>query len=68
VGGIRYREPRVVHVKCIHLQTASWLAFGYHPGGAWLGENGLKGDCGGTYEFCGGAVLRKGADDVAGTL
>jgi hypothetical protein len=73
VGGIRYGEPRenlVIHVKCIHLQTASWLALRYHPGGPWLEENGLKEDCGGEMcEFCKGPVQREeGADDVAGTL
>jgi hypothetical protein len=73
VGGIRYRESRVsraIHVKCIHLQVASWLAFGYHPGAPWLERNGLKEDCGGGMcEMCEGAAQGKeGTDDVAGTL
>ncbi|MDR3265680.1 MAG: DUF501 domain-containing protein [Synergistaceae bacterium] len=58
VGGIQYRDPRAereVHVKCIHLQTASWLALRRHPGAPWLEEKGLGGDCGGAMrEFCAG--------------
>ena len=46
VGGIRYGDE--IRVKCIHLQTASWLALGRHPGGSWLAKEGLDGDCGGT--------------------
>lgn len=46
VGGIRYGEE--VRVKCLHLQTASWLALARHPGGPWLAGEGLDGDCGGA--------------------
>ena len=35
VGGIRYAKNGV-RVKCVHLQAASWLALGHHPGQAWL--------------------------------
>lgn len=41
VGGVRGG-----HVKCLHLQTASWLALGYHPGEEWLSGAGLDEDCG----------------------
>lgn len=34
VGGTR--DDSKTRVKCLHLQTASWLALGYHPGGKWL--------------------------------
>lgn len=34
IGGIRFDGS--VHVKCLHLQLASWLALGHHPGAAWL--------------------------------
>ncbi|NLL36250.1 MAG: DUF501 domain-containing protein [Fretibacterium sp.] len=43
VGGISYGFE--VNVKCLHLQTASWLALGRHPGVAWLEEKGLAEDC-----------------------
>ena len=34
VGGVRLQDrPRV---KCLHLQVASWLGRGRHPGEAWL--------------------------------
>ena len=46
VGGIRCDGH--VRVKCLHLQTASWLGLGHHPGAEWLIENGLCGDCGGS--------------------
>lgn len=36
VGGSRF--GRQVHVKCLHLHVASWLALGHHPGGKWLNE------------------------------
>lgn len=32
VGGIKYLPPFQGGVKCLHLQTASWLALGFHPG------------------------------------
>ena len=44
VGGIRVIEG--VNVKCLHLQTASYLWLGFHPGGKWLEAHGLCGDCG----------------------
>jgi len=34
IGGIR--DTGRVRVKCLHLQTASWLALRYHPGEKWL--------------------------------
>jgi hypothetical protein len=34
IGGTR--DTGRVSVKCLHLQTASWLALGYHPGEKWL--------------------------------
>lgn len=34
IGGIRVTGE--ARVKCLHLQVASWLALGIHPGGAWL--------------------------------
>lgn len=34
IGGIRY--GREVHVKCLHLQMASFLALGHHPGEKFL--------------------------------
>lgn len=36
VGGIDYRNSETPRVKCLHLQVASWLSMGYHPGCAWL--------------------------------
>ena len=39
VGGIRVNEG--VNVKCLHLQTASFIAMGYHPAGEWLKSKGL---------------------------
>lgn len=50
VGGIRYQGMEI-RVKCLHLQTASWLALRRHPGEKWLREKGLNDDCGG--ELCG---------------
>lgn len=34
IGGTR--DSGEVRVKCLHLQTASWLALGRHPGEKWL--------------------------------
>lgn len=71
VGGIRCQGSvleREVHVKCLHLQVASWLTLRYHPGELWLAENGLGQDCDGKMcdlcvgeedERCGKDVLRK---------
>jgi hypothetical protein len=38
VGGLRFGGERQIHVKCLHLQTASWLALRRHPGASWLAE------------------------------
>lgn len=43
VGGIRYGGN--INVKCLHLQTASLIALGFHPGGEWLKSKGLCGEC-----------------------
>ena len=44
VGGLRFgREfggEKQVHAKCLHLQTASWLALRRHPGAPWLAAPG----------------------------
>ena len=45
VGGIRY-DYESVNVKCLHLQTASFIALGHHPASEWLKSKGLCGDCG----------------------
>ncbi len=47
VGGIDYGSE--INVKCLHLQTASWLALRQHPGEKWLSENGLGLDCEGMW-------------------
>ncbi|MDR2175455.1 MAG: DUF501 domain-containing protein [Synergistaceae bacterium] len=36
VGGLRFGAERQIHVKCLHLQAASWLALRRHPGAPWL--------------------------------
>jgi hypothetical protein len=40
VGGLRFdggeKQKKQIHVKCLHLQTASWLALRRHPGALWL--------------------------------
>ena len=43
VGGIRVGEG--VNVKCLHLQTASFIGLGFHPAGEWLKSKGLFGEC-----------------------
>ena len=44
VGGINWRDaPRAV--KCLHLQTATWLGMGGHPAGEWLAEKIGAQDC-----------------------
>ncbi|CAM1379777.1 hypothetical protein FF3_01190 [Fretibacterium fastidiosum] len=45
VGGVRGGGS--VRVKCLHLQVASWLALGHHPGAEWLQEQGLGNPCDG---------------------
>jgi hypothetical protein len=44
VGGIAVR--RVVSVKCVHLQIASYLGIGSHPASEWLLENIRQWECG----------------------
>ncbi|MDD7650046.1 DUF501 domain-containing protein [Cloacibacillus porcorum] len=44
VGGINWREARQA-VKCLHLQTATWLGMGAHPAGEWLAEKLGALDC-----------------------
>ena len=44
VGGIKY-DSENINVKCLHLQTASFLALGFHPGSEWLKLKGLCGGC-----------------------
>lgn len=39
VGGMRYVPASRPTVKCLHLQVASWLALGRHPGAEWLRDN-----------------------------
>ena len=43
IGGIKYCEN--ISVKCLHLQTASFIALGRHPGSEWLREKNLCGEC-----------------------
>lgn len=45
IGGMKQTEA--VSVKCLHLQAASCIAIGHHPGEKWLIERGLCSDCGG---------------------
>ncbi len=53
VGGIRLRER--VTVKCLHLQSASWLSLGFHPGSSWLEKEIAPLDCDCPADFpCGG--------------
>lgn len=47
IGGLLVGEA--VSVKCLHLQTASFLGTGHHPAGEWLKAQGLFGDCGGVF-------------------
>lgn len=48
VGGVR--SDGSVRVKCLHLQAASWLALGHHPGAEWLQGQGLGTSCDGRTE------------------
>ena len=43
IGGIRYTDG--ITVKCLHLQTASYLGLNYHPAQEWLKDKGLCGEC-----------------------
>ena len=38
VGGISFSGGKL-HVKCLHLQIASYLGMGYHPASTWLRTN-----------------------------
>lgn len=68
VGGIRYdRTAQEIRVKCLHLQTASWLALGYHPGEKWLEAQGLNGSCRDEKEMVCGRE-KGGASCVEGTF
>jgi len=40
VGGINYNFENV-NVKCLHLQTASFIALNHHPASEWLKSKGL---------------------------
>ena len=50
VGGIKQGDA--VSVKCLHLQAASFIALGRHPGSKWLRSKGLCSDCGGEHSCC----------------
>lgn len=43
IGGIKY-DNKNVYVKCLHLQTASYLGLGFHFAEKWLKGKGLCGD------------------------
>ena len=43
IGGMKYGEG--ICVKCLHLQTASFLALGCHPASEWLKGKNLCGEC-----------------------
>ncbi len=43
IGGMKYTD--IITVKCLHLQTASYLAMRYHPAEEWLISKGLCGEC-----------------------
>jgi hypothetical protein len=45
VGGVVSSEGSV-HVKCLHLQTASYMGLGWHPLSAWLDCKVGKLECG----------------------
>ena len=44
IGGIKYKAGEV-NAKCLHLQTASFLALNYHPCSEWLKSKSLFGSC-----------------------
>ena len=50
IGGMKQGD--LISVKCLHLQTASFLALGRHPGGEWLRQKGLCSDCSGARSCC----------------
>lgn len=39
IGGMKITDT--ISVKCLHLQTASFIAMGYHPASEWLRSKGL---------------------------
>ena len=47
IGGIK--QGNNINVKCLHLQAASFIALGRHPGSEWLKAKGLCSDCGGGH-------------------
>lgn len=46
IGGIDYTRSPDLSVKCLHLQVASWLALGHHPGRSWLESKIPEKNCG----------------------
>ena len=50
LGGIKQTDR--VNVKCLHLQAASFIALGRHPGGEWLRANGLCSECSAGHSCC----------------
>ena len=50
IGGMKQTDG--VNVKCLHLQVASMIALGRHPGGEWLRTEGLCSDCGEEHSCC----------------
>lgn len=50
VGGINWRDVPYA-VKCLHLQVATWLGWGYHPAADWLREQLEVTEC--TCGICG---------------
>ena len=48
IGGIKLTgEKDNINIKCLHLQTASYLGLGFHPACEWLDSKGLCGEnCG----------------------
>ncbi len=44
IGGMKY-DINNINVKCLHLQTASFIGLGFHPAGEWLASKKLCGDC-----------------------
>ncbi|MBQ9419609.1 MAG: DUF501 domain-containing protein, partial [Synergistaceae bacterium] len=49
IGGMNYNTPNI-NIKCLHLQTASFIGLGFHPASEWLKSKGLFGDC--SVRFC----------------
>ena len=49
IGGTKY-DYKNINVKCLHLQTASFLALGFSPCAEWLKSKKLCGDC--EKNFC----------------